>query len=139
MIEHPYQDLNGGRWLAGNLHTHTTTSDGQRDHQAVIDDYVGRGHGFLMISDHDIYTASEDHAQYDAQGMIMVPGNEISANGPHTLHVGATDWVEPHADRQEVIDEANASGSGFVLLTIPIGTRTSTTVRRSFSSVARAI
>ena len=33
MIEHPYQNLSGGRWLVGNLHTHTTASDGERDHQ----------------------------------------------------------------------------------------------------------
>ena len=33
MIEHPYADLSGGRWLVGNLHAHTTASDGQRDHQ----------------------------------------------------------------------------------------------------------
>lgn len=119
MIDHPYQDLSGGRWLVGNLHTHTTSSDGQRDHQAVIDDYAGRGYGFLMISDHDIYTALEDYGSYDAQGMIMVPGNEISANGPHMLHVGAKDWVEPHADRQRVIDEVNATGGGIVLFNHP--------------------
>lgn len=119
MIDHPYQDLSGGRWLVGNLHTHTTSSDGQRDHQAVIDDYAGRGYGFLMISDHDIYTALEDYRSYDAQGMIMVPGNEISANGPHMLHVGAKDWVEPHADRQRVIDEVNATGGGIVLFNHP--------------------
>ena len=119
MIEHPYQDLSGGRWLAGNLHAHTTSSDGQRDHQAVIDDYVGRGHGFLMISDHDIYTAVEDYEKYDVQGMIMVPGNEVSANGPHMLHVGAKDWVEPNADRQQVIDEVNASGGGIILFNHP--------------------
>jgi len=27
-IIHPYEDLNGGAWLRGNLHTHTTRSDG---------------------------------------------------------------------------------------------------------------
>ena len=104
MIEHPYTELSGGRWLAGNLHAHTTASDGQRDHQAVIDDYAGRGHGFLMISDHDILTDAEDYADFDPHGMILVPGNEITANGPHMLHVGASGLVEPDAERQRVID-----------------------------------
>ena len=113
MIEHPYQNLNGGRWLVGNLHTHTTASDGERDHQAVIDDYAGRGYGFLAITDHDIYTSLEDYEQYDAQGMILVPGNEISANGPHVLHVGDAAWVAPHEDRQQVIDEVNEVGRWF--------------------------
>ena len=119
MIENPYGNLKGGRWLVGNLHTHTTASDGQRDHQAVIDDYAGRGYGFLMISDHDIYTALDDYQQYDFQGMIALAGNEITANGSHMLHVGAVDWVEPHADRQRVIDEVNATGGGLILFNHP--------------------
>ena len=72
-----------------------------------------------MISDHDICTALDDYAQYDAQGMIMVPGNEITANGPHMLHVGAVDWVEPHADRQRVIDEVRSTGGGLVIFNHP--------------------
>ena len=56
MIQHPYQNLKDGRWLMGNLHAHTTASDGRRPHQEVLDDYAGRGYGFLMISDHDILT-----------------------------------------------------------------------------------
>ena len=119
MIENPYGNLEGGRWLVGNLHTHTTASDGQRDHQAVIDDYAGRGYGFLMISDHDIYTALDDYQQYDFQGMIALAGNEITANGSHMLHVGAVDRVEPHADRQRVIDEVNAIGGGLILFNHP--------------------
>ena len=119
MIEHTYQDLSNGRWLVGNLHAHTKTSDGERDHQQVIDDYASRGYGFLMISDHDIYTALEDYEQYEAQGMIMVPGNEISANGPHMLHVGAVDWIEPHEDRQRVIDEVQSTGGGLVIFNHP--------------------
>ncbi len=118
MIEHPYGDLHGGRWLVGNLHSHTTASDGQRDHQAVIDDYAGRGHGFLMISDHDILTDAEDHADFDPQGMILVAGNEITANGPHMLHVGASGLVEPNADRQQVIDGVKENG-GFVIFNHP--------------------
>ena len=118
MIEHPYTELSGGRWLAGNLHAHTTASDGQRDHQAVIDDYAGRGHGFLMISDHDILTDAEDYADFDPHGMILVPGNEITANGPHMLHVGASGLVEPDAERQCVIDGVKENG-GFVLFNHP--------------------
>jgi hypothetical protein len=118
MLENPYQDLKGGRWLIGNLHAHTTASDGQRDHQAVIDDYAGRGHGFLMISDHDIHTSEEDYEDLEARGLILIPGNEISANGPHLLHVGAADWVEPRGDRQQVIDEVAEKG-GFAVFNHP--------------------
>ncbi|MEW6751971.1 MAG: CehA/McbA family metallohydrolase [Candidatus Latescibacterota bacterium] len=118
MIENPYGDLAGGQWLIGNLHAHTTRSDGQREPQDVIDDYAERGHGFLMLSDHDIYTSLRDYAQLDPRGMCLIPGNEISANGPHLLHVGATCRVDPEADRQRVIDQVQATG-GFAIFNHP--------------------
>ena len=104
LLEHPYNNLSGGRWLSGNLHAHTTASDGERSQQAVIDDYAGRGHGFLMISDHDVFTSADDYRQFDSRGMILVPGTEITAHGPHMLHIGATALVPPDADRQRVVD-----------------------------------
>jgi len=118
VIEHPYKDLDGGRWLMGNLHTHTTRSDGQREPQAVIDDYAERDHGFLMLSDHDVFTSADDYTPLDAGGMILVPGNEVSANGPHMLQVGGDRLVEPHADRQQVIEAAEACG-GFSVFNHP--------------------
>lgn len=118
-IVHPYLNLSsGGKWLSGNLHTHTTISDGRREPQAVIDDYAGRGHGFLMISDHDKPSSAELYAQFNARGMVLIPGNEISANGPHLLHVNCKRFIEPHADRQKVIDEVNAS-QGFIIVNHP--------------------
>ncbi len=118
-IEHPYERLSGsGQWICGNLHSHTTFSDGARGRQEVIDDYAARGHGFLMISDHDFFTSADDHRSLNARGMTLIPGNEITANGPHMLHVNGTRRIEPHADRQKAIDEAVADG-GFVIINHP--------------------
>ncbi len=118
MIKHSYGDLSGGRWVKGNLHTHTTASDGERPHQEVIDDYADRGYGFLMISDHDIYTSVEDYSRFDSRGMILIPGNEITAEGPDMLHVGATGLIPPHANRQKAIDDTDDNG-GFIILNHP--------------------
>lgn len=117
-IDHPYTDLTGGQWLSGNLHAHTTFSDGKRGRQEVIDDYAGRGHGFLMLSDHDVFTGPEDYAKLDSRGMVLIPGNEITANGPHMLHVNGSSLVTPHHSRQLAVDEALASG-GFVVMNHP--------------------
>jgi len=67
-IENPYGDLTGGQWLKGNLHTHTTASDGERPHQSVIDDYAGRRYDFLMISDHDVYTSAKELSLFPSRG-----------------------------------------------------------------------
>ncbi len=117
-LEHSYGDLVDGTWNSGNLHAHTTNSDGERTTQQVIDVYAGLGHGFLMISDHDTYTSPTDLASVDDRGMILIPGNEITAEGPHMLHVGATGLVPPHVDRQDIIDGVAAAG-GFAVFNHP--------------------
>jgi len=88
-------------WLKGNLHTHTTESDGRRAPQEVVDDYAARGYDFLMISDHDKLTQPSTVL---GRGMTLIPGNEISAKGPHLLHVNAKTHIPPLEDRQKVLD-----------------------------------
>lgn len=117
-IENPYAGMKKGTWLRGNLHAHTTASDGQQPVQKVIDDYAALGHDFLMISDHDIVTGAKDYAKLDARGLVLIPGNEISNRGPHLLHVNATQFVAPDGDRQKVVDAINA-GPGFAVFNHP--------------------
>lgn len=117
-LHNPYGQLTGGQWMRGNLHTHTTASDGKRPHQAVIDDYAARGYGFLMISDHDLYSGPELYAGLDARGMILIPGNEITARGVHLLHVDADRQLAPYGLRQGVINAINAS-HGFAIVNHP--------------------
>jgi hypothetical protein len=111
-LEHPYTEMTGGEWLRGNLHTHTTLSDGSRQPQEVVDDYANRGYDFLSISDHDVYTHPKE---FNSRGMVMIGGNEITGNGPHILHVNATNKVKPHPQRQHVINDINA-GEGFAVV-----------------------
>ncbi|MFW6154516.1 MAG: CehA/McbA family metallohydrolase [Planctomycetota bacterium] len=118
MLDHPYADLTGGRWLRGNLHTHTNRVDGSRPPQAVLDDYAARGYGFLMISDHDICTGPTEYAPWDSRGLILIGGNEISADGPHLLHVGADRRIAPHPQRQQIINDALAA-RGFIIVNHP--------------------
>lgn len=117
-ISNPYLNAPSGPWLRGNLHAHTTASDGRQPIQKVIADYAALGYDFLSISDHDIFTSEADYAKLDSHGLVLIPGNEVSRNGEHLLHVGADRLIEPHADRQQVIDEINAS-AGFAVINHP--------------------
>lgn len=112
-IEHPYTNLTGGHWLRGNLHAHTNLSDGARPPQDVIDDYARRGYDFLMLSDHDRLS---DYAGLNPRQLVLIPGNEVSARGPHMLHVNADRLLEPDADRQAVI---HAATRGFIVVNHP--------------------
>jgi hypothetical protein len=110
-LDHPYANLTGGQWLRGNLHCHSTRSDGTRPPQEVIDDYARRGYDFLMLSDHDLCTTPEECGVWDARGMVFLRGNEISANGPHLLHVNADRRIEPARQRQEVLQAIHAANA----------------------------
>ena len=107
----PYIDA--PHWLRGNLHAHTTVSDGACPPEEVIADYERRGYDFLAISDHDKFVPPADY-----QGrtkMTLIGGVETSANGPHILHVDAQEAVEPVRDRQAAIDAIQRQG-GFAVL-----------------------
>jgi len=113
-LDNPYAEKSGTPyvWMRGNLHCHSTRSDGKREAQAVIDAYAKLGHDFFALSDHDILS---DYKGLDARGLILIPANEVSRGGPHILHVGAQELIEPRGDRQAVIDAINSSG-GFAIL-----------------------
>ena len=40
-------------WLRGNLHAHTTWSDGVKSPADLIAEYEARGYDFLAITDHE--------------------------------------------------------------------------------------
>ena len=113
-IHNPYQ-LTGFSWLRGNLHAHSTLSDGRLPPQLVVDQYAAAGHDFLALTDHDIHS---DSSTLDPAGLILLPGNEISANAQHVLHIGSDRRIEPDSDRQSVLDAINAT-SGFSILAHP--------------------
>jgi len=113
-IEHPYQPR-GPRWLRGNLHTHTTMSDGEKPPQTVIDHYHARGYDFLAITDHDQIT---DVSAYDLRGMVLIPSNEITANAQHLLHINAAAAIAPEPDRQTVLDNIHKD-RGFAIFVHP--------------------
>lgn len=75
-------------WVKGNIHTHTTESDGDHSPQAVADWYSTRGYDFLMITDHNKLT---DISQIKVrEGFLLIPGEEISAGYAGTpIHVNA--------------------------------------------------
>ena len=117
-ITHPYENLNDGSWLRGNLHTHTTNSDGRCDMQEVINTYSDHGYQFLSITDHDIFTDYPTYEKIDNKGLVLIPGNEITRNGQHLVHVNGDRLIEPNADRQRVIDDVNST-QGFIVVAHP--------------------
>jgi len=117
-FDNPYHGVDWARGLRGNLHAHSTQSDGDAAPEAVVAAYRTLGYDFLMLSDHDLYTPEALHAQWPTHGMTMLPGCEVTQYGPHLLQVGGTRAATPVKDRQQVVDEILADG-GLAIMNHP--------------------
>ena len=71
-----------GRWFRGNLHTHTTRSDGRKSPAQVCATYRRKGYDFLSITDHfvDRYDwPVTDTIAYRGKGFTTILGAELHA------------------------------------------------------------
>jgi hypothetical protein len=104
-------------WFRGNLHTHTTNSDGDSPPEDVVAWYRDAAYDFLVITDHDFVTLPADYAPI-AGRMLLVAGEEVTAGSIHVNGLGITDVVMPRLASsgaasdtlQENIDAVRAVG-----------------------------
>lgn len=66
-----------GQWYKGNIHCHTTDSDGKLTPMQVVQLYKEKGYHFLAISDHHIF--SDYRQTFDSDDFIILPAIEASA------------------------------------------------------------
>ena len=66
-----------GNWYKGNLHSHTTNSDGKLNPEEAVKLYKSYGYHFMCLSEHDVYTDLRE--QFDCEDFILLPGVEASA------------------------------------------------------------
>lgn len=63
-----------GSFYKGNLHTHTTLSDGVLSPEDTIQKYMKNNYAFLSITDHNIYGIYSD---WNTESFLMIPGIEF--------------------------------------------------------------
>ena len=95
MTPNPFEQP--GRFYKGNLHTHSTHSDGKREPVDVIATYRDAGYDFIALTDHFVGLWGYpivDTVPFRAQGFTTILGAELHsgamANGElwHILAVG---------------------------------------------------
>jgi hypothetical protein len=64
-----------GNFYKGNLHCHTTRSDGHCSPEELAAAYREHGYDFLSFTDHNIYT---DFSKYSTKDFLLLPGMEIN-------------------------------------------------------------
>ncbi len=100
-------------WLRGNLHAHTTLSDGELPPDDTLDAFAKRGYDFVALTDHDaIAIPRAPHAP-----LLFLPGVEHSAQ-QHILRVNVTSTLPHDLSYQSVIDLTLQEG-GLVILNHP--------------------
>lgn len=113
-----------GRWLKGNLHAHTTASDGRISIEDCIQGYKEHGYDFLAITDH-----RKRFAGYQDDRILVIPGAEYHRNfvdgaPEHAYHITGvgTEYDFRQDDSftpQQIVDSIRAAG-GFCTLAHPI-------------------
>jgi len=77
-----------GKMLKGNLHCHTTRSDGKGRPDAVIRQYGHMGYDFLALTDHRYYNYQNFAPE---SGVLILPGMEMDGRIPdagiHCVHI----------------------------------------------------
>jgi hypothetical protein len=115
MEQHVYSI--GLPWFRGNLHCHTTNSDGALPPETVASHYADLGYDFLAITDHLQVT---DPATVERNDLLLIPGTELHGDEQapgrtyHIVVVGqnATDVAAVHRTTDQgqiVIDRARAA------------------------------
>jgi hypothetical protein len=105
------------RWFKGNLHTHSTNSDGDTDPPHVASWYGSHGYDFLVLSDHNHLTVLEDAADHPGEWPLLLPGEEVTlevlGTPVHINGIGIRQRVEP-VRKASVVDTLQANVDAIV-------------------------
>tara|TARA_B100000579_G_scaffold189336_1_gene154573 strand:- start:67474 stop:68391 length:918 start_codon:yes stop_codon:yes gene_type:complete len=110
-------------WYKGNIHTHTTNSDGDSSPDHVASWYKKNQYDFLVLSDHNHLTILDEAETEKNKWPLLVPGEEITIreiNGhPAALHIngiGIKNLITPGSYESnidginDVVDKVNLQG-----------------------------
>ncbi len=118
-VVNPYHGCEGN-WLKGQLHLHSTYSDGGDPPAEVIRDYAARGYDFIALTDHRTVPPAEELASRD--DMVVIPGEEYRCSrsvGDQELGVIGVDApLPPELGHRGYLDAAVGSGA-FVIYNHP--------------------
>ena len=75
--------LENGQFYKGNIHCHTTCSDGKLSPDAIVKAYQDKGYDFLAITDHNVFS---HYTCYDTDRFVMIQGVEGNLRAPADNH-----------------------------------------------------
>lgn len=105
-------------WYRGELHCHSTESDGDYPVSKVVETAVELGLDFLSLTDHSTITQWRKLADVIDQPIALIRSCESSPELGHANLHGMRAWIDPFIDRPDgsynaVADEIHAQGGLF--------------------------
>ena len=80
-----------GRWFRGNLHMHTTDSDGRLDPVSAREEYRKAGYDFIAVTDHwhmSENVPSKEGSMLEISGVEYDTGDMVHSKVFHILGIG---------------------------------------------------
>ena len=114
-----------GGWYKGNLHGHSTNSDGRKTPSEAVGWYRDHGYDFVALTDHRLVT---DTSAFDTHDFVTVRGMELDGMDDHPHFQGRYTVVglgmrtmdhQPEPWRPEMSIEMVKSDGGLVMLSHP--------------------
>jgi len=101
-----------GTWYKGNIHLHTTNSDGTLTPEEIIGIYKDNGYDFISITDHNYLTEIEN--KYE--DFLVIPGIEFNKDNYHILGINIKEGFNTeNMSPQDIIDRINREGGISIL------------------------
>jgi PHP domain len=107
----PLPAPDGLTWLAGDLHAHTTHSDGVMSVAELAVHAAERGLDFVAVTDHNTVSHHACLDQLSARyGVRLLPGQEVTTELGHAGVFGDTGWIDFRTPAASWLTAAEAGG-----------------------------
>lgn len=91
-----------GNWYKGNLHLHSTNSDGRKSPEEVAKIYEEHGYQFVAFTEHEHYTYNKALCH---ENFLILPGVEFACDKPDPLRIYHLLGIGQHAAGEEASGE----------------------------------
>lgn len=107
-----------GTWFKGNVHTHSTLSDGGKDFDELARMYSSAGYDFLCRTDHWIQSdPAEDNKKHPLLWLkgIEIEGTDKTGTDFHVLCLGIVDGIHRGLSFESAVESAHRQGAMLIL------------------------
>ena len=86
--------VRGRRWYRGELHLHSTHSDGAWTPADIAERARPRGLDFMVLSDHNTTSSYAEFRALVDPRTLVIPGTELTTYNGHCLAIGVEEWID---------------------------------------------